>query len=101
MMKTELPSWLVVGAIVKGIGFVGIVEDIMYSDSGRVVIKVSSPKSARLWQKTDLLDYTEAPDVWEQASKEDLRREARDEIERSRKQVESTEKYMRDKGFAP
>ena len=89
-----LPEWIKVGALVKGIGFVGRIEDILSSDSGRIVIKVSSPKAARLWQSPDLLDYTNAPDMWQPATRDDLRQEANMEIERSKQACAAVELYL-------
>ena len=72
------PDWLKVGALVKGIGFVGRVANIVEQGEA-VLVTLESAKAVRLHQKWDVLDYGRAPLLWEPATSEDLKKDVEEE----------------------
>ena len=75
------PDWLKVGALVKGVGFVGRVANIVEQDES-VLVTLESAKAVRLHQKWDVLDYCRAPFLWEPATLEDLKQDVEQEQQR-------------------
>ena len=72
------PAWLKVGALVKGVGFVGRVANIVEQGEA-VLVTLESAKAVRLHQKWDVLDYCRAPLLWEPATPEDLKSDVDEE----------------------
>jgi len=75
------PDWLKVGALVKGVGFVGRVASVVEQGES-VLVTVESAKAVRLRQAWDVLDYCRAPSLWEPASPEDFKKDVEEEQQR-------------------
>ena len=82
------PDWLKVGALVKGVGFVGRVASVVEQGES-VLVTVESAKAVRLHQKWDVLDYARAPFLWEPATPEDLQKDIEGEQQRAVKTLEA------------
>jgi hypothetical protein len=85
-MKTR-PDWLKVGALVKGVGFVGRVASIV-AQGESLFVTLESAKAVRLHQKWDVLDYNRAPLLWEPATLEDLHADVEQEQQRAIKTLD-------------
>jgi hypothetical protein len=75
------PEWLRAGALVKGIGFVGRVVQVVEKGDA-VWVTLESAKAVRLHQKWDVLDYCQAPFLWEPATQADLEQDVAAEEQR-------------------
>jgi hypothetical protein len=82
------PDWLKVGALVKGIGFVGRVASIVEQGES-ILVTVESAKAVRLHQKWDVLDFSRAPFLWQPATPEDLREGVEGEQQRALQTLEA------------
>lgn len=86
------PDWLKVRALVKGVGFVGRVTDIVEQGES-VLVTLESAKAVRLHQPWDVLDYARAPFLWEPATPEDLKADAEQEQQRAFKTLEAVRRW--------
>jgi len=79
---------LQVGALVKGIDFVGRVANIVEQGES-ILVTVESAKAVRLHQTWDVLDYGRAPFLWAPATAEDLKEDIDGEQQRALETLEA------------